>query len=116
MEATGSWLTNKYAEGQPGRRYYGGCEHVDVIERLAEERALALFPGAEFVNVSCSDDSRELVIAIQVELTPSNDAETLPPTSDWLRLIDVDFTINEGAACGEPAGINFSPAFELVVN
>ena len=50
MEATGSWLTNKYAEGQPGRRYYGGCEHVDVIERLAEERALALVPGAEFVN------------------------------------------------------------------
>ena len=41
MEATGSWLTNKYAEGQPGKRYYGGCEHVDVIERLAEERALA---------------------------------------------------------------------------
>jgi glycine hydroxymethyltransferase len=51
MEAAGSWLTNKYAEGQPGRRYYGGCEHVDVIERLAEERALALFPGSEFVNV-----------------------------------------------------------------
>jgi len=51
MEATGSWLTNKYAEGQPGKRYYGGCEHVDVVERLAEERALALFPGAEFVNV-----------------------------------------------------------------
>ena len=40
MEANGSWLTNKYAEGQPGKRYYGGCEHVDVIERLAEERAL----------------------------------------------------------------------------
>ncbi len=51
MEAAGSWLTNKYAEGQPGKRYYGGCEHVDVIERLAEERALELFPGAEFVNV-----------------------------------------------------------------
>jgi glycine hydroxymethyltransferase len=51
MEAAGSWLTNKYAEGQPGKRYYGGCEHVDVIERLAEERALALFPGSEFVNV-----------------------------------------------------------------
>ena len=51
MEATGSWLTNKYAEGQPGRRYYGGCEHVDVVERLAEERALALFPGSEAVNV-----------------------------------------------------------------
>ncbi len=51
MEAQGSWLTNKYAEGQPGKRYYGGCEHVDVIELLAEERALALFPGAEHVNV-----------------------------------------------------------------
>jgi glycine hydroxymethyltransferase len=51
LEAAGSWLTNKYAEGQPGRRYYGGCEHVDRVEILAEERALALFPGAEFVNV-----------------------------------------------------------------
>jgi len=51
LEANGSWLTNKYAEGQPGKRYYGGCEFVDVVERLAEDRALALFPGAEFVNV-----------------------------------------------------------------
>ncbi len=51
MEATGSWLTNKYAEGQPGKRYYGGCEYVDIVERLAEDRAVALFPGAEFVNV-----------------------------------------------------------------
>jgi glycine hydroxymethyltransferase len=51
LEANGSWLNNKYAEGQPGKRYYGGCEHVDVVERLAEERALEIFPGAEFVNV-----------------------------------------------------------------
>jgi len=51
LEANGSWLNNKYAEGQPGKRYYGGCEFVDIAERLAEERALALFPGAEFVNV-----------------------------------------------------------------
>jgi glycine hydroxymethyltransferase len=51
MEAQGSWLTNKYAEGLPGRRYYGGCEYVDVAERLAQERALALYPGAEHVNV-----------------------------------------------------------------
>jgi glycine hydroxymethyltransferase len=51
MEAQGSWLTNKYAEGLPGRRYYGGCENVDVAERLAQERALQLFPGAEHVNV-----------------------------------------------------------------
>ncbi len=51
MEAQGSWFTNKYAEGLPGKRYYGGCEFVDVAERLAQERALALFPGAEHVNV-----------------------------------------------------------------
>jgi glycine hydroxymethyltransferase len=51
MEAQGSWLTNKYAEGLPGKRYYGGCEFVDVAERLAQERALALYPGAEHVNV-----------------------------------------------------------------
>jgi glycine hydroxymethyltransferase len=51
LEANGSWLNNKYAEGQPGKRYYGGCEFVDVAERLAEDRAVALFPGSEFVNV-----------------------------------------------------------------
>ncbi len=50
MEATGSVLTNKYAEGYPAKRYYGGCEHVDVAESLAIERAKALF-GAEHANV-----------------------------------------------------------------
>lgn len=50
MQAVGSVLTNKYAEGYPGRRYYGGCEHVDTIERIAIERACRLF-GAEAANV-----------------------------------------------------------------
>ena len=50
MEAAGSVLTNKYAEGYPGRRYYGGCEVVDEVEQLAIDRAKALF-GAEYVNV-----------------------------------------------------------------
>src|SRR5215468_7858032 len=50
LEAAGSVLTNKYAEGYPGRRYYGGCEFVDVVERSAIERAKALF-GAEHANV-----------------------------------------------------------------
>jgi glycine hydroxymethyltransferase len=50
LEAAGSVFTNKYAEGYPGRRYYGGCEHVDVVERLAIARARALF-GAEHANV-----------------------------------------------------------------
>ncbi|MGM9925588.1 MAG: serine hydroxymethyltransferase [Bacillus sp. (in: firmicutes)] len=50
MEAQGSVLTNKYAEGYPGKRYYGGCEHVDVVEDLARDRAKEIF-GAEYVNV-----------------------------------------------------------------
>ncbi|MEH7547157.1 MULTISPECIES: serine hydroxymethyltransferase [Bacillaceae] len=50
MEAQGSVLTNKYAEGYPGRRYYGGCEYVDVVEDLARDRAKQIF-GAEYVNV-----------------------------------------------------------------
>ena len=50
LEAQGSHLTNKYAEGYPGRRYYGGCENVDIVEQLAIERAMKLF-GAEHANV-----------------------------------------------------------------
>ncbi|MFB0982653.1 MAG: serine hydroxymethyltransferase, partial [Acinetobacter towneri] len=50
MEAHGSKLTNKYAEGYPGKRYYGGCEYVDIIEQLAIDRAKELF-GADYANV-----------------------------------------------------------------
>ncbi len=50
MEAQGSVMTNKYAEGYPGRRYYGGCQHVDVTEQLAIDRAKALF-NCSFANV-----------------------------------------------------------------
>ena len=50
MAAMGSHLTNKYAEGYPGKRYYGGCQYVDVVEDLARERAKELF-GCEYVNV-----------------------------------------------------------------
>ena len=50
LEAQGSILTNKYAEGYPGKRYYGGCEVVDLVEDLARERAKTLF-NADFVNV-----------------------------------------------------------------
>src|SRR5215470_8163523 len=50
LEAQGSVLTNKYAEGYPGKRWYGGCEHVDVVEQLAIDRASKLF-GAKFANV-----------------------------------------------------------------
>jgi len=72
LEAQGSWLTNKYAEGLPGKRYYGGCEHVDVVERLAQERALALFPGAEHVNVQPHSGAQANMAAYFSVLTPGD--------------------------------------------
>jgi len=72
MEAQGSWLTNKYAEGLPGRRYYGGCEYVDVAERLAQERALALFPGAEHVNVQPHSGAQANMAAYFATIEPGD--------------------------------------------
>ena len=57
MEAQGSQLTNKYAEGYPGKRYYGGCEYVDIVEQLAIDRLKQLF-GAEFANVQPNSGSQ----------------------------------------------------------
>jgi len=57
LQAQGSVLTNKYAEGYPGRRYYGGCEHVDIVENLARDRAKQLF-GCEFANVQPNSGSQ----------------------------------------------------------
>lgn len=56
LEADGSILTNKYAEGLPGKRYYGGCENIDIIEQLAIDRAKSLF-GADHVNVQAHSGS-----------------------------------------------------------
>ncbi len=72
MEAQGSWLTNKYAEGLPGKRYYGGCEYVDVVERLAQERALALFPGAVHVNVQPHSGAQANMAAYFAVLSPGD--------------------------------------------
>ena len=72
MEAQGSWLTNKYAEGLPGRRYYGGCEYVDVVERLAQDRALALFPGAAHVNVQPHAGAQANLAAFFAVLSPGD--------------------------------------------
>ncbi len=72
MEAQGSWLTNKYAEGLPGRRYYGGCEWVDVAERLTRERALALFPGAAHVNVQPHSGAQANQAAFFAVLAPGD--------------------------------------------
>jgi glycine hydroxymethyltransferase len=72
MEAQGSWLTNKYAEGLPGKRYYGGCEYVDVAETLAQQRALALFPGAEHVNVQPHSGAQANMAAYFSVLVPGD--------------------------------------------
>ena len=71
MQAQGSVLTNKYAEGYPGRRYYGGCEHVDVIERLAIDRIKELF-GAEYANVQPHSGAQANAAAMAALLKPGD--------------------------------------------
>ena len=71
IEAAGSVLTNKYAEGYPGRRYYGGCEHVDDVESLARDRACELF-GAEHANVQPHSGSQANMSVYLTELEPGD--------------------------------------------
>jgi len=71
LEATGSVFTNKYAEGYPGRRYYGGCEFVDIVENLAIERARKLF-GAEHVNVQPHSGSQANMAVYLTVLKPGD--------------------------------------------
>ncbi len=71
LEAQGSVLTNKYAEGYPGKRYYGGCEYMDVVEQLAIDRAKALF-GAEHVNVQPHSGAQANMAAYFSQLQPGD--------------------------------------------
>src|SRR5262245_37628005 len=71
LQATGSVLTNKYAEGYPGKRYYGGCEVVDEAEKLAQERAKALF-GCEFANVQPHSGSQANQAVFMATMTPGD--------------------------------------------
>lgn len=71
MAAMGSILTNKYAEGYPGKRYYGGCEYVDVVEELARERAKELF-GCEYVNVQPHSGAQANMAVFFAMLTPGD--------------------------------------------
>ena len=71
MSAMGSILTNKYAEGYPGKRYYGGCEYVDVVEDLARERAKELF-GCEYVNVQPHSGAQANMAVFFAMLTPGD--------------------------------------------
>jgi glycine hydroxymethyltransferase len=71
LQAQGSVLTNKYAEGYPGRRYYGGCEHVDVVERLAIQRVRSLF-GADHANVQPHSGAQANAAAMAAVLSPGD--------------------------------------------
>ncbi len=93
LEAVGSVLTNKYAEGYPGRRYYGGCEFVDIAERLAIERAKKLF-GCEHVNVQPHSGSQANMAVYMATLKPGD------------RVLGMDLTHGGHLTHGSP--VNFS--------
>ena len=80
LEAQGSIMTNKYAEGYPGKRYYGGCEFVDVAETLAIERAKKLF-GCEFANVQPNSGSQANQGVFTALLQPGDTILTYVPPS-----------------------------------
>ena len=71
LEATSSVFTNKYAEGYPGKRYYGGCEFTDIVENLARDRAKVLF-GAEYANVQPHSGSQANAAAYASVLKPGD--------------------------------------------
>ena len=71
MEANGTILTNKYAEGYPGKRYYGGCEYVDMVETIAIERAKKLF-GAGYANVQPHSGAQANMAVFYALLTPGD--------------------------------------------
>ena len=80
MHTMGSWLTNKYAEGYPGKRYYGGCEHHDKIENIARDRAKELF-GCKYANVQPHSGANANVAAFMALLNPGDTVLSLPITS-----------------------------------
>jgi len=77
MHAVGTWMTNKYAEGYPGKRYYGGCEHHDAIEDLARERAKRLF-GCGFANVQPHSGANANIAAFMALMDPGDRVLSLP--------------------------------------
>ncbi|ACZ38718.1 serine hydroxymethyltransferase [Sphaerobacter thermophilus] len=93
MEAAGSVLTNKYAEGYPGKRYYGGCEYVDIVESLARDRARQIF-GADHANVQPHSGSQANMAAMLAVLKPGD------------RIVGM--SLQEGGHLTHGFGINFS--------
>jgi glycine hydroxymethyltransferase len=103
LEALGSTLTNKYAEGYPGKRYYGGCEVVDQVEQLAIDRAKALF-GAEHANVQPHSGSQANMAAYFALATSWGGSAAGGPTGDTLLAMSLNF----GGHLTHGASVNFS--------
>ena len=101
LECQGSVLTNKYAEGYPGKRYYGGCEFVDVAESLAIERAKQLF-GAEVVNVQAHSGSQANMAAYMALMKPGD--------------VMLSLDLNSGGHLTHGATFNFSGKLYKVVH
>src|ERR1700760_492515 len=101
MRAMGTVLTNKYAEGYPGKRYYGGCEVVDQVETLAIERAKALF-SAEYVNVQPHSGSQANMAAFMSVMQPGD------------TLLSLD--LNSGGHLTHGMSINFSGRLYKIVH
>ena len=101
MHAAGSWMTNKYAEGYPGKRYYGGCEFHDQIENLARDRAKKLF-GCNFANVQPHCGANANIAAFMAVLNPGDTVLSLP--------------IKEGGHLSHGLKVNFSGTFYQIVD
>src|SRR3546814_14080403 len=98
MQAQGTQLTNKYAEGYPGKRYYGGCEYVDIVEQLAIDRLKELF-GAEAANVQPNSGSqanqgsffpvlKPAAKCLGISLAAAGHLPTAHPLNHWAKLFD----------------------------
>ena len=102
MEAQGSQLTNKYAEGYPSKRYYGGCEYVDVVETLAIERAKELF-GATYANVQPHSGSQANAAVFLAALKPGTRVEfgvadgKRGPQALSIRVLDAPASVTKAA-------------------
>lgn len=100
MQAQGSQLTNKYAEGYPGKRYYGGCEYVDIVEQLAIDRAKALF-GADYANVQPHSGSQANFAVYSALLQPGDTV--------------LGMNLSEGGHLTHGSPVNFSGKFYNIV-
>ena len=111
MEAMGSWLTNKYAEGYPGKRYYGGCEVVDQTETLAIERVKKLF-GAEYANVQPHSGAQANAAVLLTVLKPGDTFMGL--NLDHGGHLSHGSSVNTSGILYKPVGYNLNPDTQRV--